>query len=300
MNEHVSIGTGYSVFTGAPQLGSPTCSTSFAGPPYSEAGTWYYAYAPVWQNGAVGSFSKPSVNSCTSNGTSQQITIKIPAAIPGVQGYVIGRSSTATVGNMLAPPPSTTTLTEIHPPFTSGGSYPILPGGGPAGITDGNVYATALVLGATPPPKGSATFASWLYMDATSLWPAFKPNGNKPYVVPGISGPIASGHNLCADGTTGAYVDCLTPKTIAAGTATLEARTIPARSCAPAVQISAKSVTLSDVISYSFGAPPSGAYTTGLILQTYVTQDHVNFLVCNPTTDILTPDEITLNWRVVR
>ena len=95
-------------------------------------------------------------------------------------------------------------------------------------------------------------------------------------------------------------MDCLTTQTIASGTATLGKDAIAAKTCATVVTIAAAGVATTDAISYSFNAAPSGAYTAGLSVQSYVTPGNVNFLVCNPTTESLRPPGAGLNWRVTR
>ena len=157
--------------------------------------------------------------------------------------------------------PTTALSVVMHGASCGPGSY-ALAGGGPAGIVNGNMWAQDLILGATLAPTGVAQMARNSIWTARALWPAFKPNGNRAYVVPGISGPVINGHNLCADGTSGAYVDCLTTQTIASGTATLGTITIAAKTCATVVTTAATGVVTADAISYSFNAAPSGAYTS--------------------------------------
>ncbi len=296
-NEHFVLGTNYSLFSNASVPAAPTCSVASAGPPYTAAGTWYYAYAAVYPNGGTGQLSSPTAHACTANGTSQQITATIPAALSGASGYLLYCTSSPPyfVGATNTP---ITTLTFLDTSRTGNGPGN-LPGGGPAGLQNGKSWATDFVLGSTSAPTG-ATNTTHLYMDNTANWPSFKPNGNKAYVIPGISSSIVNGHNLCADGTGGAYVDCLTTQNIASGTAILGTSAIATKTCATVVTTAATGVTATDAISFSFNAAPSDAYTTGLVIQSYVTPGNVNFLVCNPTADRLTPPAATLNWRVAR
>lgn len=301
-NQHILLGPGYSFFTGSMQPAAPTCTTISGGPPYPAAGSYAFSYIPVYFNGGWGVLSATS-NSCTVNGASQQISITISPAVPGAVAY-IWYLAPARNGNLAKMLPGCGNAYTSLPVTYEGGncgllSLPAIPGGGPAGIVNGNMWAQDFVLGATPAPTGVAK-ATKLYMDSTALWPSFKPNGNKAYVVPGISGPVINGHNLCADGTTGAYRDCLTTQTIASATATLRTSPIAPRSCASVVTIPAPAVASTDTVSYSFNAAPSGAYTTGLFILSYVTPGNVNFLVCNLTTESLTPPRATLNWRITR
>jgi hypothetical protein len=259
--------------------------------------TFQYAatYPP---NNGFGPMS-PFSSSCASNGTSQQIVITVPSAINGATGYVFYASGTGLGGVLSCSAPATTGLTLTALSACGGGSSPTYAGGGPAGISQGSINAARLVLGGTVAPTGAGN-TTQLYMDSTANWPAFKPNGNTAYVIPGISGRIIEGHSLCSSGTSGAYVDCLTTRTIAVGTSSLGTTFIAAKTCASVVTARATSVITGDVISYSFNAAPSGAYTTGLVIQSYVTPDNVNFLVCNPTENSLVPPAATVNWRVVR
>lgn len=295
-DSNVQIGNNYAVFTGGNTLpAAPTCSVASAGPPYTQAGTFSYSYAPVWQNGAIGTAS-PASTPCTANGASQQITITIPTAIAGAEGYSLFENGYGVSCSI----PATSSLTYVDSTsHCSSYSQPTYPGGGPAGIQNGNIWSSNHILGPTLAPTGYVG-ATQLYMDSTALWPSFKPNGNRAYVIPGISGSIINGHNLCASETSGAYVDCLTTQSVASGTATLETSAIAARTCATVVTAAATGVTTTDTVSYSFNAAPSGAYNRGLLVQSYVTTGNVNFLVCNPTAESLTPPAATLNWRVTR
>ena len=301
-NQDILLGPNYSLFTASSQPAAPVCTTISGGPPYPGAGSYAFNYVPSYPGGGWGVLSATS-NSCTVNGTSQQISVTVSSAVPGAVRYnwYLAPASNGILAKMA---PSCgevyTSLTVIYIGGNCGGfSLPSAPGGGPAGIVNGNMWAQDFILGATPAPTGVAN-STKLYMDSTALWPSFKPNGNRAYLVPGISGPVINGHNLCADGTTGAYRDCLATQTIASGTATLGTSPIAARNCAAVVTIPAAAVATTDTVSYSFNAAPSGAYTMGLFIESYVRPGNINFLVCNPTTESLTPPRATLNWRITR
>src|SRR5262249_40113665 len=180
----------------------------------------------------------------------------IPSAIPGAMGYVIFRTGFEISTTGTCPNPLTTTLTSTWAGGICGPSQPTLSGGGPAGIVNGNIWGQDFVLGATPAPTGVAKLTQF-YMDSTALWPSFKPNGNRAVVIPGIDGPVINGHSLCANGTSGAYVDCLTTQTIASGTVSLGTSAIAAKTCAMVVTSAATGVVTADAISYSFNAAPS-------------------------------------------
>jgi hypothetical protein len=299
MNEQQAMGPGFGVFTTTPSNTAPTCATITAGPPYVPAGTYTFHYAPAYPNGGNGAIS-PTSTSCSANGTSQQIDITIPSVAPGATGYNVWSGNNILTMNVACGSAMPTAGPTAWTGSTCGGvSPPAYAGSGPAGMANGNLWALDHILEATAAPAGSKN-TTQLYMDSSTFWPSFKPNGNRAYVVPGISGPIINGHNLCADGSSGAYVDCLTTQTIARGTATLGTSAIAAKTCATVVTTAATGVVTTDAISDSFNAAPSGAYTTGLFVQSYVTPGNVNFLVCNPTTESLTPPGASLNWRVTR
>ena len=304
INEDVSLGTGYTLFSKDLAGGAPTCSVATSGPPFTQAGTYFFSYAAQYTNGGLGTLSFPSPSSCTANGTTQQIRVSIPSSISGATGYIFYRNSSSTSGGFQFQTVSSgcgpaTSLSVVMQGASCGPPSPSLAGGGPAGIGNGNMWAQDIILGPTLAPTGSVNSAQF-YMDSTLKWPSFKPNGNRPYLVPGISGPVIKGHNLCADGTSGGYVDCLTTQTIASGTAALGTSAIAAKTCATVVTAVATGVVTTDAISYSFNAAPSGAYTAGLFVQSYVTPGNVNFLVCNPSTESLKPPGASLNWRVTR
>ena len=292
----VNIGNIYPLFSGGNSIPTaPTCVTNVAGPPFTPAGTNYLSYAPVWPNGTIGLTSTPV--SCTSDGATQQSIWTIPAAINGAVGY----QWYVTTAKILisSSVPESTALTYTFLGGYTGNAAPTQPAGGLAGIQAGQVWTTDMTLSPTTAPTGAASETKF-YHDRTLNWPAFKPNGNTSYLVPGISGSIANGHSLCANGMSGAYVDCLTTKAIASGSSKLGTSVIGAQSCAVVVTVAATGVTTTDAIYYSFDGAPSGAYSTGLFIQSYVTPGNVNFLVCNPTARNFTPPAATLNWRVIR
>ena len=195
---HHEIGANYSFFTGIVQPAAPTCSNGTGTVP---SGSYIINYMPEFQNGGLGIASQSTT--CTSNG-SQSIIITVPTAIPGAQAYVPFRNGFIIPCLPLAP---TFSLSYTWSTGTGcGNSEPALSAGGPAGITNGNVYATSVVLGATVAPTGTTT-QTQLYMDSTLNWPSFKPNGNTAYIIPGITGTISSGAPLCSSGTSGAITN---------------------------------------------------------------------------------------------
>lgn len=143
-NAHLAMGGGYSLFTKTVAPPAPTCSVATAGPPYTPPGTYQYRYGGIYPpyNG-VGSISGYS-NSCTANGTSQQITVTIPAALPGVSGYAIWRGYDSLLTCTL---PTTTTLSYIMTSVACGQISPSLPGGGPAGVSSTTAWAVSEIVG---------------------------------------------------------------------------------------------------------------------------------------------------------
>ena len=242
----VNIGNIYPLFSGGNSVpAAPTCVTKVGGPPFTPAGTNYLSYAPVWPNGTIGLTSTPV--SCTSDGTTQQSIWTIPVAINGAVGYQWYVTTAKIL--MSSSVPETTALTYPFSGGYTGNAAPTQPAGGLAGIQAGQVWATDMTLAPTTAPTGVASETKF-YEDRTLNWPAFKPNGNTAYLVPGISGSIANGHSLCANGTNGAYVDCLTTRAIATGSSKLGTNVIGAQSCAVVVTIAATGVTNTDAIYY--------------------------------------------------
>lgn len=100
--------------------------------------------------------------------------------------------------------------------------------------------------------------------------------------------------------------DSGTPATaIAGGTASLGTSAITAGTCASVVTVSATGVMSTDTITADFNGDPSGLTGYGisgdlLLIYKYPTSNAVNFKVCNPNGDDLTPSSATLNWKVFR
>lgn len=95
------------------------------------------------------------------------------------------------------------------------------------------------------------------------------------------------------------------PVEIASGIAELGIAEISDGACAAVVTVSATGVVTTDVINWSFNAPPIA--TTGynpagglLYIVDYPTADNVNFYVCNKSGAAITPGAVILNWRVDR
>jgi hypothetical protein len=88
------------------------------------------------------------------------------------------------------------------------------------------------------------------------------------------------------------------------GTAVLGTSSIGSGACATVVTESATGAATTDVVQWNPNADISGVTgyapvtTGGLIIYPYVTTNNVNFKVCNPTANPITPGAVTLNWRV--
>ena len=136
----VAVGTPYSLFTQDIVQTAPTCSVGTVGPPYSAAGTWRFQYGLVYPNGGVGNLS-PASNSCTSNGTSQQIIVRMPSNPPtGSKGFAIYANG-AFIGTTL---PNTTTNTFKFQ-FVGGNGSAQVPASGPAGMQNGSVWGATII-----------------------------------------------------------------------------------------------------------------------------------------------------------
>lgn len=143
-NEHYALGTDYSLFSVAPQPAAPNCSVATAGPPYTPAGSEYYAYAAAYPNGGMGKLSLPSSSACTSNGTTQQVTVTLPAAISGAVGYYLYEASTPPYYQLFNSNPITTLIYTVTGSPRNGSSANSTPGGGPAGMQNGLLWATKI------------------------------------------------------------------------------------------------------------------------------------------------------------
>jgi len=170
-NKHQLLGQGYSLFTGTMQPAAPTCQAVTAGPPYTLAQTTSFAYMVIYPNGGAGPLS-PRSAACSANGTSQQIQITIPAAIPGAAGYAIFGTSLLTCADI-----TTTTLTYTYSSSVYGcGQQPPsagAAGGGPAGMVNDKMWAQRFKFGNTVVgslPSASANAGTIMYVtDSTAI-----------------------------------------------------------------------------------------------------------------------------------
>jgi len=90
------------------------------------------------------------------------------------------------------------------------------------------------------------------------------------------------------------------------GTAALGTGAIASGACAADVTVSAAGVSTSDVVTAGFNGKPTAVTgyfpaTAGMLtIISWPSANNVNFTVCNDTASSVTPQAITLNWRVVR
>lgn len=157
-NKHIALGTSNSLFTNTTQPAAPTVAVVSAGPPYSKAGTnQTYSYCAVFANGGVGPQSAAS-STATTDGTSQQATISIPAAIPGAVGYFYYGGGILMAGLQ--------TGLSLLVPASFVGAGALAAGGGPAGIQGSKVWANTIQITSTAfaslgsPANGSMVFCS--------------------------------------------------------------------------------------------------------------------------------------------
>jgi hypothetical protein len=87
---------------------------------------------------------------------------------------------------------------------------------------------------------------------------------------------------------------------IASGTAKLATSSVSAKSCASAIAVTAKGVLTTDTLIVTPSAAPASNYASLTLSNSYLGDGNVVILVCNPTSESLTPGPTTVNWRVVR
>jgi hypothetical protein len=162
-NGAIAVGASYPAFVMNAPNSSPTCVISAGGS--ANVGTWYFAVAPVWQNGGEGIQSYPSAPCVTTTGN-QTITVNW-AAQPGFPKsynvyYAFGTPGTATlcVANVNA-----LTLSIPSSGTCQNGSAPTIPSGGPTMLMPG-------VQGIATPAILSAQFNSIANCNVNSVSPA--------------------------------------------------------------------------------------------------------------------------------
>jgi hypothetical protein len=163
------LGANYSFFTDPGVPAAPTCAVITGGPPFAEAGTFQFLYSGIYPNGGRG-VASPLSNSCTSNGTTQQITVTLPSLLPGVGTYVWqDQGNNFSKVNGSCPNTTTTALSWTYEGGNCGfGSIPASTGGGLAGIQNGKVWAQSEVIGQTT-ITSNATVPRTLVLPDTNL-----------------------------------------------------------------------------------------------------------------------------------
>jgi hypothetical protein len=93
---------------------------------------------------------------------------------------------------------------------------------------------------------------------------------------------------------------------ISGGTAALGTAAIPSAACAPAVTSSASGVAVTDTIIYNTSTDPTvvngyrPSASGSLYIWAFPAANNVSFVVCNPSSAPITPDALSLNWKVMR
>lgn len=170
LREDAQLGSNYSFFTDPGTPAAPTCTTITGGPPFADANTFTFSYSPIYANGGQG-VSSPVSNSCTTNGTSQQVTVTLPALIPGVTSYVWQYLGTnfPNVNGVNCVHTTTTALSWTYEGGNCGfSSLPAYSGGGPAGIQGSKVWDQSEVIGQTT-ITSNATVPRTLVLPDTNL-----------------------------------------------------------------------------------------------------------------------------------
>ena len=124
--------------------------------------------------------------------------------------------------------------------------------------------------------------------------------------------PIAAGVTTAlgiAPNAAGGFVTQGTTQisfTVASGAKVLGTTAISSAACATAQTDTATGVASTDAVTVNFNADPTSStgytpVTTGMLtIFVYPTSNNVNFRVCNITAATITPQAVTINWRVVR
>ncbi len=87
--------------------------------------------------------------------------------------------------------------------------------------------------------------------------------------------------------------------TVSSGVALLSSSTISPGECGLPIRVAANGVSNTDSVAWAYGSAP--AMPDALLkVNVWVTNDHVNFNQCNPTSRPIVPVKVILNWRVTR
>jgi hypothetical protein len=232
------------------------------------AGKYYYAFAPVDTAGHYGPFSTTS-SSATTDGT-QTMTISWTPVAGQVLAYV-SRSVN---------PRQYTWRGDSSGAGYTGTGYVDL---------GGTSYSCSVPCAAAALPNGLASGANSSGLTTQQLTLAGGGFLNRE------SGTFTANRARTVQDASGTE-----SLTIANGTAKLGTSSIPAKSCASAITVSAKGVLPTDTLLVTPNAAPAAHYASLTISDSYATSGSVNILVCNPTSESLIPGAATVNWRVVR
>ena len=154
-DETVVLGSSYSLLSGSPWVGAPTCSVSPGGS--VRIGTYTFMVAPVFWNGGVGAFA-PQSSKCVTTSGNQTITINWTPVV-GAQYYYLSVNGTGPL-----PPTNNCSAPSAYMPgsFSSyiwngiaslgscGGSLPTGIGGGPTMFNSNGLYAPQMLLEPRP------------------------------------------------------------------------------------------------------------------------------------------------------
>jgi hypothetical protein len=146
-NTSMKIGSAYPFFTQDSPGDAPTCVVAPGGPPYTAANAgWNLIYAPIYPNGGTGAGSKTGTACASTNGSSQQATVSIPAQIPGAVGMMWFNASNSAQVGCIGGNTLTTTLTSCvintyyGPPASA-------PSSGPSGMRGPMAWTNQFYLG---------------------------------------------------------------------------------------------------------------------------------------------------------
>lgn len=257
INASVALGAPYSLFVRGTAPAAPTsCSASSGSGP--TPATYPISYAPVWPNGSEGEAS--ATCSITSTAGNQTLNFTL-TAIPGAIGYDVYANG----ARMYCPVPGTTSLINSFSGSLCGNSQPQNSAGGPVGMQASKLWAPDLVLTSAMVPTGAASLTH-LYMDPTANWPAFKPNGNTAYILPGFSGAWAAGQCAVATATTNVFAltVCSTPAFNNITTGSNSTATMTVASGATLTYSTGGVVNASEVIGIDYSAASGCDATTYL------------------------------------
>jgi hypothetical protein len=225
-----------------------------------------HTYRLTWQDAFGNTTSVGLGASITVTSGNQIVTVtppKAPAGAVGVQYYRDGALHGPSSGNC-GPFSVTTVLVDTLPFSACGNSVPTISKALAGGIASAGATAPSVILtGGGFTNRESGTFTA-----------------NRERTVQDANGTESL--------------------TIASGSARLGTSSISPNGCATAVAMTAKGVLPTDTLIVTPTAPPAAHYASLTLSNSYTTSGSVTILVCNPTSESLTPGAAIVNWRVVR